>query len=179
MCIRDRAREPRFLLSYGGLPTGAFGWSRHIGGFRCALPGGHGCVHAGEEGLRSSSISNAGPRPSYGRSVDKRGSVAATHLSGGMANARGSPRSARVLHGEAHGLGGGQGDGRRLSTVFRRLRHHGRVPNGRFLRDSRPGTIVAGTSEIMREILSRMIFEGHTPSPARERSCLLYTSEAA
>ena len=43
-------------------------------------------------------------------------------------------------------------------------------PMARFLRDSRPGTIVAGTSEIMREILSRMIFEGHTPSPARERS---------
>lgn len=41
-------------------------------------------------------------------------------------------------------------------------------PMARFLRDSRPGTIVAGTSEIMREILSRMIFEGHAPGPVGE-----------
>jgi putative sterol carrier protein len=43
-------------------------------------------------------------------------------------------------------------------------------PVARFFRDARFGTIVAGTSEIMREIISRITFEGETPRPVAERA---------
>jgi len=42
-------------------------------------------------------------------------------------------------------------------------------PMARFYRDSRSGTIVAGSSEIMREIISRIMIEGTVPARVAER----------
>ncbi len=42
-------------------------------------------------------------------------------------------------------------------------------PMARFYRDARAGTIVAGTSEIMREIISRLMTEGGQPVPPKQR----------
>jgi acyl-CoA dehydrogenase len=42
-------------------------------------------------------------------------------------------------------------------------------PLARFYRDVRAGTIVAGTSEIMREIIARIMFEGEAPVPVAAR----------
>ncbi len=43
-------------------------------------------------------------------------------------------------------------------------------PLARFLRDARAGTIAAGTSEIMREIIARIMIEGEEPAPVSRRS---------
>jgi alkylation response protein AidB-like acyl-CoA dehydrogenase/putative sterol carrier protein len=43
-------------------------------------------------------------------------------------------------------------------------------PLARFFRDSRAGTIVAGTSEIMREIVARIMIEGEEPAPVARRA---------
>ena len=43
-------------------------------------------------------------------------------------------------------------------------------PLARFFRDSRAGTIVAGTSEIMREIIARIMIEGEEPPPVARRA---------
>ena len=43
-------------------------------------------------------------------------------------------------------------------------------PLARFFRDSRAGTIVAGTSEIMREIIARLMIEGEEPPPVSRRT---------
>ncbi len=44
------------------------------------------------------------------------------------------------------------------------------VPLARFLRDARAGTIVAGTSEIMREIVARIMIEGQEPEVVAVRA---------
>lgn len=44
------------------------------------------------------------------------------------------------------------------------------VPLARFLRDARAGTIVAGTSEIMREIVARIMVEGQEPEVVAARA---------
>ncbi|MBI5499796.1 MAG: acyl-CoA dehydrogenase family protein [Deltaproteobacteria bacterium] len=43
-------------------------------------------------------------------------------------------------------------------------------PISRFYRDARPGTIVAGTSEIMREIIARILVDDAEPPPVSARS---------
>ncbi|MGE5235112.1 MAG: acyl-CoA dehydrogenase family protein [Acidobacteriota bacterium] len=43
-------------------------------------------------------------------------------------------------------------------------------PLARFFRDARAGTIVAGTSEIMREIIARIMLEGGDPAPVARRT---------
>ena len=42
-------------------------------------------------------------------------------------------------------------------------------PMARFYRDARAGTILAGTSEIMREIIARFMFDGEAPPPVERR----------
>ncbi len=51
-------------------------------------------------------------------------------------------------------------------------------PLARFFRDARAGTIVAGTSEIMREIIARVMIEGGPPAPAAGRSARLPVERA-
>ncbi len=43
-------------------------------------------------------------------------------------------------------------------------------PLARFLRDARAGTIAGGTSEVMREILARILAEGRAPEPVGRRT---------
>ncbi len=43
-------------------------------------------------------------------------------------------------------------------------------PLARFLRDARAGTIAGGTSEVMREILARILAEGRAPEPVGRRA---------
>ena len=43
-------------------------------------------------------------------------------------------------------------------------------PLARFFRDARAGTIVAGTSEIMREIIARIMIGGEEPAPVSRRA---------
>jgi len=43
-------------------------------------------------------------------------------------------------------------------------------PLARFLRDARAGTIAGGTSEVMREILARVLAEGRVPEPVGRRA---------
>lgn len=52
------------------------------------------------------------------------------------------------------------------------------VPLARFLRDARAGTIVAGTSEIMREIVARILIEGEEPAVVAARAPIAPTGGA-
>ncbi|MFH1176851.1 MAG: acyl-CoA dehydrogenase family protein, partial [Acidobacteriota bacterium] len=52
-------------------------------------------------------------------------------------------------------------------------------PLARFYRDVRAGTIVAGTSEVMREIIARIMVEGEGPAPVAERPAVPATSPPA
>ena len=51
-------------------------------------------------------------------------------------------------------------------------------PLARFLRDARAGTIAGGTSEVMREILARILAEGRAPEPVGRRLPRASTAQA-